>query len=443
MKKILFILTAAMMLASALGQGDPWAEVDPSGQTVTFWYQHSGEREEALQDIIARFNETNEYGITMIGDYQGGYGDIFNQMLVLLGTPEVPDVVVAYQNQAATYQLGDGLIDMRSLVESDTWGLSDEEINDFFPGFWAQDIFPTFENARLGFPPNRSLEVMYYNADWLEELGYDAPPSTPEEFREVACAATENPFSAATASGSRGYEISLDASRFASWTFAFGGDVFDYDTNRYTYDSPEAIEAMTFLQTLITDGCGGTVTERFGDQTNFGAGTLMFTVGSSSGLPFYQAAVDAGSEHDWSVAAVPHTTPEPVMNQYGASVSMPDTGSPERQLATWIFLQYYASPEVQAEWGLRSNYFPVRRSAAESGLIQEEFSANPAYETAFNLLSYAIAEPPVPGYDFVRDRVQEVMAAIFDGADVESSLRALNEEANIILDEQLEELVGN
>lgn len=437
--RTLVILSLVIMPALAAAQ-DPWAEVDPSGQTVRFWYQHSGAREAALQEIIARFNETNPYGITVIGEYQGGYGDIFNQMLVLLGTPEVPDLVVAYQNQAATYQLADGLIDMNPLVMSPTWGLTEAEIADFFPGFWQQDIFPTFGGARLGFPPNRSLEVMYYNIDWLAELGYDAPPATPAEFREVACAAAANPFSGATAAGSNGYEISLDASRFASWTFAFGGNVFDYQANRYTYDSPEAIAAMTFLQELFADGCGGTVTERFGDQTNFGAGTLMFTVGSSSGLPFYQAAVDAGAGHRWSVAAIPHLTPEPVMNQYGASVSMPNTGSRERQLATWIFLKYYTSPEVQAEWAVRSNYFPVRRSAVESPIMQEEFARNPAYRTAFELLTYATFEPPVPGYDFVRNLVRDAMAAIFAGADVEATLQALNLEANEILDEQLAEL---
>jgi ABC-type glycerol-3-phosphate transport system substrate-binding protein len=93
------------------------------------------------------------------------------------------------------------------------------------------------------------------------------------------------------------------------------------------------------------------------------------------------------------------------MNQYGASVSMPDTGSKERQLATWIFLKYYTSPEVQSRWAVMSNYFPVRQSSAET--LQEYFAQDPAYETAFNLLPYAISEPPVPGYDFVRDRVED------------------------------------
>ena len=42
----------------------------------------------------------------------------------------------------------------------------------------------------------------------------------------------------------------------------------------------------------------------------------------------------------------------------------------------------------------------------------------------------------MPGYDFVRDRVQEVMAAIADGADVASVLAELTTEANEILADQ-------
>ena len=36
-----------------------WESVDPSGQEITFWYQHTRSREEQLQEIVTEFNETN------------------------------------------------------------------------------------------------------------------------------------------------------------------------------------------------------------------------------------------------------------------------------------------------------------------------------------------------------------------------------------------------
>ena len=222
---------------------DLYADVVPATE-ITFWHQHSGDRETSLLEIVDEFNATNDYGITLTAEYAGGYGDIFTKMLPILNTADVPDIVVGYQNQIATYQLADSIWNMNEVIDSPTWGMPQADQDDFFPGFFYQDIFPSFNNMRLGFPPNRSMEVMYYNEDWLKELGYDAPPTTPEEFKEMACKAASTPFSGATAEGSMGYELSVDASRFASWTFAFGGDIFDYNNTQYSYDSDAAKEAM-------------------------------------------------------------------------------------------------------------------------------------------------------------------------------------------------------
>jgi ABC-type glycerol-3-phosphate transport system substrate-binding protein len=278
------------------------------------------------------------------------------------------------------------------------------------------------------------MEVLYYNVDLLAELGYEAPPATPEEFKEMACAAAAQPFSGATDEGSRGYELSLDASCFASWSFAYGGDVFDYEVGQYSYNNEGAVAAMSFLQDLFDEGCATIVTESYGDRSNFGAGITLFTVGSSAYLPSYQSAVDGGAGFAWSVAAIPHTTAEPIMNISGASVSITPS-TPEEELASWLFLKYFTSPEVQAKWAQASQYFPVRYSVAET--LADYFAANPVYRTAFEMLQYGYYEPPVPGYDFVRVMVAEAMAAIAAGADITGTLAQLNENANLNLAEQV------
>ena len=168
---------------------DPWFGVDPTGQTITFWHLYTQDQKQALLKIVEAFNKTNEWGIAVQAEYQGSYNDIFDRMLGVLNTIYAPDLVVAHQDQAATYQLADALVDMNSLVNSIQWGFTTADKNDFFPGPFAQDVFPNFGNARLGFPFNRSMEVMYYNKDRLMELGYDAPPTTPDQFKEMACKA--------------------------------------------------------------------------------------------------------------------------------------------------------------------------------------------------------------------------------------------------------------
>jgi len=413
---------------------DIYQNTDPTGQVVTFWHPFSHEDEEVLQEIIGEFNSTNEWNITVVAEHQGTSNDVFNKMLTFMNTANAPNLVAAYQHQSATYQLGEALINIDELVYSEKWGLSKEEIDDFFPGPFYQDLFPSFNNMRLGFPPNRSMVVLYYNLDWLAELGYDAPPTTPTEFKEMSCAAAAQPFSGATAEGRIGYQLSTNASQFASFTFAFGGDIFDDEINQFTYDSPEAVEAMEFIQGLIKDGCASLVTELYGDQTKFSQGTTLFTVGSSSSLFFYQDAVKSGSNHNWSVAPIPYVTDKPIQNTYGASISVPTT-SPETQLAAWLFLKYLTNTENQAKLAQASSYFPVRASTADR--LGDYFAANPVYETAFSLMPFGTTEPPAAGYDFIRDMVAEAMYAISLGADTVTVLTTLNDDANAYLIEQL------
>jgi multiple sugar transport system substrate-binding protein/sn-glycerol 3-phosphate transport system substrate-binding protein len=234
-----------------------------------------------------------------------------------------------------------------------------------------------------------------------------------------------------------GYEYGTsDASHLASWAFAFGGDIYDYKAAQFTYNSDATVQAMTFVQDLFKSGCATIITENYGDQTDFGVGKLLFTTSSSSGLTFYQQAVASGAAFNWSVAALPHTTKDPVTNIYGASVSMPKT-TPERELATWLFIKYYTSPEVQAKWAEASAYFPVRASVAAN--MADYLSANPAYKAGFDLLKYGKFEPPVPGYDPIRNEANTTVAAILAEPypDVKAALDELTKKANEILSQYM------
>lgn len=416
-------------------------EIDLSGATVVFWHQHSGGREQELLQIVEDFNASNEYGITVEARNEGGYGDIYDKMIAGLTTGELPGLVVAYQNQAAAYEVADGLVNMQPYIDHPVYGIPADELSDFFQAFIEADRLPQFNNEQYGFPPNRSMEMLYYNAEWLAELydagaiSFEGPPQTPDQFAEAVCAAAENPFSKnPDPSFSVGYEVRTDASNVASMAFARGVDIYDDEANQFTYNTPELAEYMTLMADLLAQGCAGEIAEAFGDQTDFGNGKTLFTMGSSSGLPFYKSAVDDGEAggFEWSVAAVPHTTPDPVMNIYGASVSIPKT-DPATQLAAWVFIKYYTSSDIQARWARASNYFPVRESVA-SGL-DEYFAENPAFEVAFNLLPYTKSEPGVAGYDPIRDAASSAFSRVLQGEDAATVLAELDATANSLLAE--------
>ena len=437
MKRIISLLCAALFLFSAgllfAGGGgeavapsaSELADIDPTGAEVVYWFQHSGFREEEMQKLITEFNAANEWGIKVIGEYQGGYDDIYNKMITAISGNATPDLVVAYQNQAAGYQVSDALVDLNPYVDDPVWGLADE-YSDFFEGFINQDVNKQFGGQRLGFPPNRSIEVLYCNLSRLKELGYDGPPESWDEFFEMCDAAT-NP-----ANNKYGYSISTGASNVYSMIISRGGEIQKEDGG-FVYNSPEMKDSMELMKRLYDEGFGIKIAEAYGDQTDFANQKVIFTMGSTSGLPYYARAID-GSEagpFEWNVAPIPHTTRTPVMNVYGASVSVPKS-TPKKQLAAWLFIKWMSEPEQQAKWVRASDYFPVRTSTAAN--LGDYFAKNPRFETAFNILQNSItkAEPPFAGYDEVRDAVSSAYNAILDGADIDETLADLDEEANEI-----------
>lgn len=410
------------------------AGVDPTGVTITWWHQHGGARGEFLDEIIANFNAENPWGITVEASNQGGYGDIYNKMIAGIPTGDVPNLVVAYQNQSAAYYLAGGLTeDMDVYVQDAQWGLNEAEVADFVQSFFTQDYFfkEDGSSARIGFPPNRSLEGMFYNMAALAELGYDGPPTDWDTFREAACAFTEAGWSGYEGDDAVGYYVRTDASNIAAGAYAMGGDI--YDGSQFTYDSPETVAYIDFMVSLYQDGCAELVVEAYGDQNAFTAGKSLFYVGSTSGLPYVRSGIEESFEtpFEWGVTSLPYVD-VPVSDVYGASVSIPAT-TPEAELATWLFVRWMTEPEQQAGWATVSNYFPVRYSTQDGlGAI---FSDLPQYEQAWNLLQGETkVEPQIASYDVIRDEA----GAAFDnllagGGDVETAMTDLNNTANEIM----------
>ncbi len=38
-------------------------DVDTKGVKIIYWYQHTGHREESLQEMIGEFNKSNDWGL--------------------------------------------------------------------------------------------------------------------------------------------------------------------------------------------------------------------------------------------------------------------------------------------------------------------------------------------------------------------------------------------
>ncbi len=354
-----------------------------------------------------------------------------------------------------------------------------DELQDFFPAFLEQGVHPEFGGQRLGFPANRTLEVLYYNQTWLRELAYATPtadgapttdgapptadtpattsapttagmpPRTPAQFRAIACAA-----SAGQADGTGGYILRTDANALTAWTMAFGGNVLSPDGKGYVYDGEATVQAMTFLKALYDAKCAYFFAEGDTVPNVFATREAIFTQGSSSAIPFYALAIQAAAASQarapdqWNLTTLPYTNtmsgaqatrPDPVVNAYGIDFMIPPT-TPQGELAAWLVLKWFAAPEQQAQWVRVSHDYPTRASAIE--YLADYVEHHPQWATGFELLAYSAYEPPLISYSYegVRSAVSEAMVEILHGADIQETLRILNEEANLIQVEMMQQV---
>lgn len=403
--------------------------------TITFWHAQSGSQEEEIKNLIAEFEQ--EYpNITVEPVLQGGYGDLRQATLAAIAAGDPPDLAIAYGNMVSEYYKEDVVVDLDPYVNSEKYGLTEADFDDIYPAFIQGDRYPQFGGQMLSFPPARSVVLLYYNQDWLTELGYDGPPETWADFKEMACAATED----TDGDGEPdkwGYAYRPEASQVVNWIFSEGGDLLGPDGKTVVFKD-EVTDFLTFLQDVFQSGCAYEVAEAFGDQSDFAVGKALFAFSSIAGLPYYDAAVkdEATGEprFDWSVTPMPvkEAGMTPTLNMYGPSITVFQS-TPEKQLASWLFIKWWSDTEQTAQWATTTNYFPVRRSAAESEAMQTYFEDDPRYAKAFSFLQddNIKTEPNNAAWNAVRDMMANAETGVINGTQTpEEAAADLVEQAN-------------
>ncbi len=403
----------------------PMAGLDPRGAQVVWWHSYSGAREDQLLALVHQFNSGNYCRISVSAENHGSYEELRDKMNVGTLSGDLPGLVVGYQRDQALYGLDGGLADLNPYVNDARWGLTGEEKADFYS--LELGVHPSLDNLRLGFPLELMTIALYYNQTWLTELGYEGPPTTPEEFQEMACAA-----SGSTEDDTGGHVLQGDATEMETWTLALGGSVLDGAGTGYAYSGEPTAQAITLLKGMYDQGCAHVITETHSSRV-FAARQAIFALGSTSELPYYESDVnelarEAGRNADeWGVAAVPHATAEPVQLVYGRDLLIPAT-TPETQLAAWIFVKWLTSPENQAAWVQAGHYLPGRVSASEH--LIDYMGQNPRWAMALGLLPHGAYGTELISYPFVDGVIERAYGAILEGADMAATLDVITLQAN-------------
>jgi multiple sugar transport system substrate-binding protein/sn-glycerol 3-phosphate transport system substrate-binding protein len=396
---------------------EPAAElaVDPTGQTVVFWHVWgAGSAAEGLAQIVQAFNDTNEWGITVEPVDQGGQGDLQDAVNAAIATGELPNVTPGFPNAIATWHNVGAIAELNDFINDPNFGLSQEELDAIYEANLAAGRLA--DGTQIGMPIHQSANVLFYNHTWAQELGFAAPPTTSAEFKEQACAATaannedDNPDNDGTGGlVTRG----IGASDVAAWLFAFDGGFLNETGDAYNMNTEQMKEVALFLKDLRDSGCWFT-TEGF-PNPEFAGRQALFAISSTAGIPFQATAFeDAGSEDEWGLTAFPGPDGKLAINAFGQLIGVIDQ-NPEANLASWVWLKHFTSPEVQAEWINFSAYHPSQTTTEQ--FMGDYIEANPIYATGLELSQYGEAEPNLASWGVVRNEISDSFNAIVAATD--------------------------
>jgi multiple sugar transport system substrate-binding protein/sn-glycerol 3-phosphate transport system substrate-binding protein len=412
---LLVILLGACQGETSDGDADSlYGELEtlsPDGALVVYWHASSGADEDRLVELIDDFNATNEWGITVVGEYQGELETLYDRVITGLPGGQLPNLVMSDPSLAAAYASQEAAVALASYLTSEKWGFTQAERDDFFSSALTADRLPQFGNQLYSFPSCRSLQVLYYNVDWLKELEFGGPPETWDEFREMACAASR------PVNDLYGFELGMDSAVFTSLLATQQVSPLNAGATAYTMGGAQGRTALQFLQGLMGEGCALWESEEGARLPDFAAGKILFAIDSTANLAAYRRATVEGANFTWTLAALPHTTEQPLVGVSGTGLAILRS-NPKEQLAAWLFIKWLAEPAQQARWSQQMACFPIRRSAFEE--MEGYLEAHPQYSLAAQLLEREwITEPNVTGYRGCRAGIGRLLYAVTAGETVE------------------------
>lgn len=413
--------------------GIPWSALE--GLELDFWYVWDLDEPGAgMNAIVDQFNRENEWGITVKPVDQGLVLDPLESIETAFTEGLVPNILISDASSIAGWYQAGLIVDLTPFLDDAAAGLSSGEQKDYYPGIF--ESFTLDGSVRPGLPFTQTIQVLFYNQSWANELGFVSPPMTSAEFIEQSCTAAEDgEESEHDRGGHTGVLLSPEADNITSLIFSYGGSLLNPSWDGYHFSSPESQQVAQVWQALYLDRCGLMISQYPNSMTNekeiewFNRRGALMMMGPAQLMEHIQMGANhTGRADDWIM--LPFVGP----NGEKAVTSEIQSGvvfktSPEEELAAWLFLKYITSPEVQAEWVQFSAYYPTRKDSLRH--LRDYRDENPDWSQGLNLLKYAWAVPLHPSWTTVQlavgDSFEEIIALA--PMDLDAQLIALDEMA--------------
>ena len=404
---VVLLLVLALVGCSSAPADDATTDADivtevPEGTVVTLWHGMSGTQEEAITKITEDFMAENK-NIEVKLQNQGRYNDLQAKLNSTFISPkDLPTITQAYPNWLWGAVQDEQVVDLAPYMNHSELGIEDED-----------DIVPALldagkiEGVQYGLPFNKSTEVLYYNADMLEE--YDVKvPTTMEELAESSKQIYEKTNGEVVGAG-------FDSLN-NYYSIGMKNEGVDF-TEDLDVTSQESKDVVNFYYDGVKEGYFRIAGQGEYLSDPFGAQTIAMNIGSMAGESHVVKAADG--RFDYGVVG----RPSEINLSQGTDIYMFESATSEEKTAAFLYMEYLMSQDAQLYWSLETGYMPVRTSVIESDAYANTTESKiPAIvgDATSNMFTIPVVKNADPAYNSSRDMMERILSQ--DNADVDAEL---------------------
>ncbi|MGF1470440.1 MAG: extracellular solute-binding protein [Rubrobacteraceae bacterium] len=385
------------------------------GGNITFAYGPTGEEDlRTVRQLVERFNEQNEQGITVEFERRSEVTDEYFRSLVSdfrAGSASM-DVIAGDVIWSAQFAQNGWIEDLSGRMYSDY----PEQVPDAFLSAPISSV--SYRNSLWGVPWFTDVGVLYYRQDLLEEAGLGDAPTTWSGLKEIANQVKEE---AGTQYGFvfQGGNYEGGVVNGLEYIWNAGGSVLegnistsapgtpvDLSSNFVSIDSQASIQGLTTERSMITDDVAPSEVAQFTETDSndaFNSGDAVFY----RSWPFAYATFGAGdsqiSQDQVGVAPLPtEDEGQKSWSCLGGWNMYMNAGSNNKS-AAWEFIKWMTNPQQQKFRAIQGSFLPTLRSLYDD---QEILNQAPVIDLAGDIVSEdARSRPVTPYYSEISSRL--------------------------------------
>lgn len=439
------VASAGMALAACAPAGTPPPTAPPAAQptevpaaattipeaapTVITWLSHWGDPDtlkywQGVADQFQNDNPGNKVDLLTV-DRQ----ELLTKFMTLHGAGSAPDV----------YHLSyDFLPD---LLASNTLNPPGEEISQEIKEGWSDaGISGMSQDGKVwGYPTEVGLRGLIYNSSMLEGAGIAAPPTEGFSFDEFAEACKK-----ATTDTVKGtgllvqYETGV-YDNFVNYLWNAGGEFTNTDNTKVLFNSPEGVDALSFLKSLIDAKSVALVSSADMAQGLATETVAMFSDANWWKLMFFDTFDEShgkgAAQKVFKVSGVPwRKAKKSRAYTYGLSVSA-QSKAPE---TAWKFSRYIGAPRAPDKNSHMAEFLTSFWGIIPANKLDQQISSgmNEPYTAAYVELlnTQARIQPVFKGYAEIQHTVAVAVEAVYvSGKDPQAALEEAAKAADAIL----------